>query len=204
VFSVKRHTDNKKFAVKVYDTKKIFNEKHSYWILYEIMILRDMNTSLNTNCLKLCRIYEGLSYVYCVTELYKGGELLDAMVREGSLSEYMSLRILKALLTGLCYLEKQGIVHRDIKPQNIVLRGKKKIDDIVIVDFGFAIKLEDIDPKNKQLAYCVGTPGYIAPEMIGYRDYGTKADVFSAGATLYLMMHYSPAFFAKNKEDVIR
>jgi serine/threonine protein kinase len=74
----------------------------------------------------------------------------------------------------------------------------------VIVDFGFAIKLEDIDPKNKQLAYCVGTPGYIAPEMIGYRDYGTKADVFSAGATLYLMMHYSPAFFAKNKEDVIR
>jgi calcium/calmodulin-dependent protein kinase I len=116
----------------------------------------------------------------------------------------MSLRILKKLLIGLEYLETQGIVHRDIKPQNIVLRGKKRLDDIVLVDFGFAIKLQDIDRNNGRLAFCVGTPGYIAPEMIEYKGYGTKADVFSAGATLYLMMHYSPAFYAKNKDEVIR
>ena len=103
VFSVRRHTDNKKFAVKVYDTNKIFRENFSYYILYEIMILREMNEILNTNCLKLYRIYEGLNYVYCVTELYRGGELLEALIREGAISEYASLKIIRKILIGLEY-----------------------------------------------------------------------------------------------------
>ena len=115
-----------------------------------------------------------------------------------------SLKIIRNILTALAYLEKMNIVHRDVKPQNIVLRSKNVIDDIVQVDFGFAIKVEDVDSKNKEQAYCVGTPGYIAPEMIEYRDYDCRADVFSAGCTLYLMMHYSPPFHAKNKNEVVK
>ena len=73
----------------------------------------------------------------------------------------------------------------------------------MIVDFGFAIKLKDINMNPKQLKYCVGTPGYIAPEMLRGEPYNTKADVFSAGVTLYSMMNYCSPFSGKTVEKVM-
>ena len=186
VFSVRREIDQKKFAVKVYDSKKILSENHMFWILNEIIILKRINNELNTNCLKLFRVYEGLNYIYCVMELYNGGELLDAMIYEDSLSEYIVLKIIRNLLIALEFLEKQSIVHRDIKPQNIVLWNKQDIYDIVLVDFGFAINCSEVTLMQKEKGYCVGTPGYIAPEMLCHELYDCRADVFSAGATLYI------------------
>ena len=72
-----------------------------------------------------------------------------------------------------------------------------------MVDFGFALRTKDVDRKNKKLAYCVGTPGYMAPEMLKGHHYDHKADVFSCGATLYLMMVYEPPFYAKDKQAIL-
>ena len=144
----------------------------------------------------MVRLYEGRNYIYCVNELYRGGELIDAIAARKSLSEYEILRIIYSTLQGLAYLETLGIVHRDIKPPNIVLRNENDMFDLVLVDFGFAIKTKDIDKDNPKLAYCVGTPGYVAPEMLRGHPYDCKADVFSAGSMLFLMMHYSLPFLS--------
>lgn len=204
VFKVERDKDKHEFAVKVYDTKKLFKEDQTFWVLYEIAILRSINNDRNLHCLKLQYLYEGRNYIYCVNDLYRGGELIDAIANKDSQSEYESLKMIRTILKGLAYQASINVVHRDIKAPNIVLRDKGEIFDCVQVDFGFAIKLEDIDRKNKKLAYCVGTPGYVAPEMLRGLPYDCKADVFSTGCTLYLMMHYSPVFYSKDKDEVLK
>jgi serine/threonine protein kinase len=72
-----------------------------------------------------------------------------------------------------------------------------------LVDFGFAIKYEDISLTNTEIPFCVGTPGYVAPEMMRGQNYDSRADVFSAGSMLYLMLTYNPAFAASTKEEII-
>jgi serine/threonine protein kinase len=72
-----------------------------------------------------------------------------------------------------------------------------------LVDFGFAIKYEDISLTNTEIPFCVGTPGYVAPEMMRGQQYDSRADVFSAGSMLYLMLTYNPAFAASTKEEII-
>ena len=135
--------------------------------------------------------------------MYKGGELLDEMALRENLPEIDCLKITRNIQTGLAYQESKGIIHRDIKPPNIVLRNEDNIFDQVLVDFGFGLKTSDVDRKNKKQAFCVGTPGYMAPEMLKGMHYDTRADVFSTGSTLYLMMVYEPPFYSKDKAQIL-
>ena len=132
-----------------------------------------------------------------------GGMLNEAMVKRKTLTEFECLKIIQNLLKGLAYLAKNDIMHRDVKPPNIVLRTAEDIYDIVLVDMGFAIKIED-SIKDANSDFCVGSPGYIAPEMLRGLPFDCKADVFSAGATLYIMMAFRPAFYSHNRDNVIK
>ena len=77
-------------------------------------------------------------------------------------------------------LDKIGIIHRDLKLENILLIDKKNNYKIKLVDFGLAAFIDDIDI----FKHC-GTPGYVAPEVLRDKDYGTKVDVFSIGVILF-------------------
>ena len=69
--------------------------------------------------------------------------------------------------------------------------------------YNFHIKfISALNRANKKLAYCVGTPGFIAPEMLRGLPYDCKADIFSLGATLYVMMAYNPCFYSKNRDEI--
>lgn len=86
-------------------------------------------------------------------------------------------------MTGLNYLESLDIIHRDLKPENIVFRDKEDQHEVVIVDFGFATKVDHY----KNLFTRCGTPGYVAPEVLNDFPYNWKADVFSAGIIFYIL-----------------
>lgn len=83
----------------------------------------------------------------------------------------------------MAYLASKVLIHRDLKPENIIFRDKDDPFDVVIVDFGFATKVEDY----KLLFTRCGTPGYVAPEVLNDFPYNCKADVFSAGIILYIL-----------------
>lgn len=102
---------------------------------------------------------------------------------KGRFSERQSLEIIYRIVKGLAYLESKDIIHRDLKPENIIFKSKSNPYEVVIVDFGFATKVEDY----KNLFVRCGTPGYVAPEVLNDFPYNTKADVFSAGIILYIL-----------------
>lgn len=86
---------------------------------------------------------------------------------------------------ALKYLAENDIVHRDLKPQNLILASKSSDYDVKIADFGLAINMKS-ESENRYLK--CGTPGFIAPEILKDQKYDSKADVFSAGVIMHVML----------------
>lgn len=73
---------------------------------------------------------------------------------------------MKQILEGIAHYAAKGVMHRDLKPENIMFDSDETLDKIVIVDFGLAEQVEN----QKFLFYKCGTPGYVAPEVINYKE----------------------------------
>lgn len=135
--------------------------------------------------------------VYLICELLPGGELLDAVLENGSYSEADARSCFAQLLRGLVYLHDNGIVHRDLKLENLLLTKKDDISCIKIADFGLA--------KNQQVASLrtvCGTPQYVAPEVImggPSTKYGPAVDLWSAGVVLFILLGGYPPFYNDNE-----
>jgi len=122
--------------------------------------------------------------VYLVTEFVRGVPL-DAAARHYDIHEVIDA--LAEILEALSYAHSQGIIHRDIKPQNALVddRGRVKL-----TDFGVAYRVGD--PRLTQVGYAVGTPGYIAPEIMDGEDPTELTDIYAVGATARALLAYQP------------
>jgi len=99
---------------------------------------------------------------------------------------------MSGLLSGMKMMHAKRIMHRDIKPENIMLRSSDSLSP-VIVDFGLATPAD----QEKYLFFRCGTPGYVAPEIIGLNESKHTepvCDVFSAGAIFHLLLTGKPLF----------
>lgn len=86
---------------------------------------------------------------------------------------------------ALAYLERKNIIHRDIKPDNVVFARAGSYDDPVLVDLGFATYEKDF----KNLFTRCGTPGHVAPEVLKDQEYTSTADVYSLGVVIHNSDH---------------
>ncbi|KAL7148051.1 hypothetical protein ABFS83_06G151300 [Erythranthe nasuta] len=152
------------------------------------------------NILRLHNVYEDATYIHLVTDLCDGGDLFDRISSVGRFSEPDAAAILKQLTAAIAYCHRLGVAHRDIKPDNILFdsRGKLKL-----ADFGSAEMFG-----VSEMSGVVGTPYYVAPEVLTERSYNEKVDVWSAGVILYIMLAGVPPFFgdgpAETFEAVLR
>ncbi|QUW02142.1 protein kinase [Chloracidobacterium validum] len=132
---------------------------------------------------------EGIAYI--VMELLRGYTLTDELRRYGSLSPARCAEILIPVLDVLDTAHAEGVIHRDIKPDNIFLHQTKDSEIVKVVDFGVA-KLVGEDTLKEQtisvLGAVVGTAAYLAPERINHLSYDGKSDVYAVGVTLYQML----------------
>jgi len=121
---------------------------------------------------------EEQEHAYCAMELVEGPTLQAYVSERGPLSEGETWQLLTSLLEACAALEAGGIVHRDIKPLNLILR-EGQVDDPVLLDFGLARRPDDRNLTQEGVV--LGTPGFMAPEQILGHDIDARTDLFSAG-----------------------
>jgi len=129
--------------------------------------------------------------------------LRQRLARDGPLPVEDALLILRDVCEGLAYAHQRGIVHRDIKPDNVLLSGRHAM----VTDFGVAKAASETTSGNTATATGVtlGTPAYMAPEQIaGDRDVDQRADIYSVGVMAYELLAGRPPFVGDSREEVLR
>jgi calcium-dependent protein kinase len=114
-----------------------------------------------------------------------------------SLSENCIAEMMAQILSGVVYLHRHNIVHRDLKPENMLYDTESQL--IKIIDFGSAIEL----PSTKKLSSLVGTPYYIAPEVLA-GAYDEKCDVWSCGVILHILLTGKAPFNGRNQSEIMK
>ena len=128
------------------------------------------------------------SQPYIVMEYVQGDTLADIIRRKVPVPLTEKLRWLEELCAGLAYAHRNGVLHRDIKPTNLM---SSRSGQLKILDFGIARMMGTLSPKATAL---VGTPGYMAPEQILGEALDNRADLFSIGVVAYELLAYTEAF----------
>ncbi len=135
---------------------------------------------------------------FIAMEYLEGKTLLNYLKEKGGFTIRQLLFIATRLFSALSYAHKNRVIHRDIKPQNIILTKDKKIK---VMDFGLAILSSEIDKERGRIT---GTPYYMSPEQCKGIAVDERSDIYSAGATLYHLLVNRPPFHAKRREEIIR
>ncbi|MGD2143566.1 MAG: serine/threonine-protein kinase, partial [Anaerolineae bacterium] len=147
----------------------------------EAQILARLN---HPNLVRVSDFFQQSGNVYLVMDFVEGESLVSRIRREGAVSESQVLAWTEQLLSALAYCHSEGIIHRDVKPHNVIIR---RDDRAVLVDFGLVKLWDPGDPRTRTAIHAMGTPEYAPPEQydthLGHT--GPRSDVYSLGATMY-------------------
>ena len=128
-----------------------------------------------------------------VMELLEGSDLRD-MLAGKPMDLLESLRIMRDVCQGLDVTHRQGIVHRDVKPENIFVARIDGRDVVKLIDFGIARLRDALSAEPVIVGEIIGTPCYMAPEQTGMREVDHRADLYAVGAVLLEMLTGEPPF----------
>jgi serine/threonine protein kinase len=171
---------------KVLDCAIKFNDSQEE--LLQNYFKKECEISMNTQHKNLISSYESGVFrkrMYLVLEYAPNGSLFDYLSRLDSkkMAEYEAKVVAGDILEGLAFLHDQGIIHRDLKLENILL---SKNMTVKIADFGFA-KKRRADGVSQQTI--LGTPSYVAPEIAQQSSYNSKVDIFAYGMLVYALVY---------------
>lgn len=150
----------------------------------EIKTLRSLQ---HPNIIQLFDVFITEDRIYIIMELMSGGELFDYVVQKGTLTEEEASRIVRKVTSALVYMHSRNVIHRDMKPENLLLAHKPRSShdiEVKIIDFGLSKILTDGPVASSFL----GTRGYLAPEMIQRRDYTKSVDAWALGVVIFVLL----------------
>jgi serine/threonine protein kinase len=133
-------------------------------------------------------------------EQMSGGELFDRIVAKAYYNEKEARDTCKIILGAVGYMHQNNVAHRDLKPENLLLLSKDDDSAVKIADFGFAKKVYE----ECSLSTQCGTPGYVAPEILEGTPYDQRADMWSVGVILYILLGGYPPFIENTQRDLFR
>eukprot|EP00903_Cladosiphon_okamuranus_P009913 g9412.t1 len=206
-FSVVRHGRHRQtgqnVALKVIPAT-IFkdNKRAQEAICSEVEAMRRIRGQLdNPALIVMLEVFSEPTKVSIVLEELNGGELFDRIVARGRYTERDASQLIGTLATALGQCHEKGILHRDVKPENIMYTSRDESARIKLTDFGLALLYPgaSISLRDDNL---VGTPGYVAPEVLASRTYGPPCDVWACGVLMYILLAGYPPFFATGNETL--
>lgn len=137
--------------------------------------------------------------MYIVTELCTGGELFEKILAIKGFSEVEVALLMKQILSAIAYCHRQRIVHRDMKPENVLFESKEPDAPVKIIDFGTS----SVFNPNEKMKRRFGTPYYIAPEVLR-GVYDEKCDVWSCGVMTFILLCGYPPFNGANDKAIMQ
>lgn len=180
-------------AIKVID-KLRFPTKQEAALKNEVAILQNLS---NPGVVNLERMFETPERIFVVMEKLKG-DMLDMILSsdQGKLSERITKFLIYQILAALKHLHSKNIVHCDLKPENVLLSTDSDFPQVKLCDFGFA---RIIGEKSFRRSV-VGTPAYLAPEVLRNKGYNRSLDMWSVGVITYVSL--SGTFPFNEDEDI--
>jgi eukaryotic-like serine/threonine-protein kinase len=153
---------------------------------YEIRFAREARALArldHPNCVRVLDHGQHDDTQYLVME-HLEGETLHALLAEGRVSTSRALQIARQLLFALSHAHGQGVIHRDVKPENVMLvHGGRRA---VLIDFGLASIADEAALTGNGM--CLGSPSYLAPERLLGQPHDTRTDLYAVGVILYEMV----------------
>ena len=194
-----RVSDNTKWAIKIINKEKA-GSAHINLLEHEVKIMKKVN---HRNIIHLEEVFETADKMFLIMELCSTGGLDEVLKEKGCFLEQEALGIFKQLTDAVSYMHENDITHRDLKLDNILLVSPTS-------EFPYFIKLADFglsytrgsSGSDYMMMQAVGTPIYMAPEVITNHGYSQQCDIWSIGIVLHTLLSGKAPFIANNEEDL--
>jgi serine/threonine-protein kinase len=199
VYKAKQMSLNRTVAIKVLPKRFTENPEYVQRFYKEGQAAGKLN---HNNIVQAIDVGEAGGYHYFVMEYVEGKTIYDDLAAGKVFSEEEALDIIIQVARALNHAHKNGLIHRDVKPKNIMINTEGVVK---LADMGLARATTDIEAAQSEAGKAYGTPYYISPEQIrGKIDIDERADIYGLGATLYHMVTGRVPFMAEDPSDVMR
>ncbi|KAL9320415.1 hypothetical protein ACSQ67_012254 [Phaseolus vulgaris] len=192
VFRCFHPSSNQFYALKVIDNGLLSDATDRHCLEVEAKAMTFL--SPHPNILEIIDTFQDAQTSTIVLPLCQPRTLFEH-IADGPLPESHAASLAKQLLEALTHCHALGVAHRDIKPENLLF---DEADNLKLSDFGFA----EWFGEGRTMSGLVGSPYYVAPEVLMGKDYDEKVDVWSSGVTLYAMLSGIPPFYGDSTEEI--
>lgn len=187
-----------RFAIKIIN-KESYDVREMQFVMREVKIMMKI---AHENIVNTYDIFDSMKHLHLVIEYMEGGELFDIIADQGHLSEQQASQVVREIIKGVDYLHDVGVIHCDIKPENILCKSQQWPLQVKLCDFGLANFYDKYN--NSTMTAMIGTPGYVAPEVIKREPYGPPVDMWACGVVLYVMLSGRMPFYGRDDIECLR